>query len=209
MREKTHVYCRSYKNYNRNLFQENLRNLDWSIFDLLDISEDMWSMIYKAILFEVNHMCPYKKTKISVNRPEWMNRELLEYEIHRDTLFRIYNRSKTLYNEYFINIGKELASKLPDSHFDYNINGVCNLQLSVFNEFTNEILFKILKETSLSKSSGLDEISTRLLVDAFYAIPDILVKFFNFSLKNGQIPQCFKIAKVTPLPKKGQHYFTK
>ena len=106
-------------------------------------------------------------------------------------------------NEYFINIGKELASKLPDSHFDYNINGVCNLQLSVFNEFTNEILFKILKETSLTKSSGLDEISTRLLVDAFYAIPDILVKFFNFSLKNGQIPQCFKIAKVTPLPKKG------
>ena len=164
-------------------------------------------------------MCPYKKTKISVNRPEWMNRELLEYEIHRDTLFRIYNRSKTqnnydkasyarkvyntmvkeakqkymlgklkehekdqkkfwekikmlipsmtnrkveeilnhvgdlctgkeandVMNEYFINIGKELASKLPDSHFDYNINGVCNLQLSVFNEFTNEILFKILK----------------------------------------------------------------
>ena len=39
------------KNYNRNLFQENLRNLDWSIFDLLDNSEDMWSMIYKAILF--------------------------------------------------------------------------------------------------------------------------------------------------------------
>ena len=85
-------------------------------------------------------------------------------------------------NEYFINIGKDLDSKLPDSHFDYNINGVCNLQLSVFNEFTNEILFKILKETSLTKSSGLDEISTRLLVDAFYAIPDILVKFFNFSL---------------------------
>ena len=23
-------------------------------------------------------------------------------------------------NEYFINIGKDLASKLPDSHFDYN-----------------------------------------------------------------------------------------
>ena len=58
-------------------------------------------------------------------------------------------------NEYFINIGKDLASKLPDSHFDYNINGVCSLQLSVFNESTNEILFKILKETSLTKSSGL------------------------------------------------------
>ena len=52
-------------------------------------------------------------------------------------------------NEYFINIGNDLASKLQDSHFDHNINGVCNLQLSVFNKFTNEILCKILKETSL------------------------------------------------------------
>ena len=43
-------------------------------------------------------MCPYKKTKISVNRPEWMNRELLEYEIHRDTRFTIYNRSTTQNN---------------------------------------------------------------------------------------------------------------
>ena len=49
-------------------------------------------------------------------------------------------------NEYFINIGKDLASKLPDSHFDYNINGVCNLQLSVYNKFTNEILFNIFFE---------------------------------------------------------------
>ena len=58
-------------------------------------------------------------------------------------------------NEYFINIGKDLASKLPDSHFDYNINGVCNLQLSVFNKFTNEILFNILKETSLKWNATL------------------------------------------------------
>ena len=32
----------------------------------------------------------------------------------------------------------------------------------------------------------------KLTLLLFYAIPDILVNLFNFSLKNGQIPQCFK-----------------
>ena len=223
-------------------------------------------------------MCPYKRIKVRVNRPEWMTRELLEYEVHRDILFKIYHRNKTqinydkasharnvyntlvkeakqnyllgklkvhekdqnklwtdvktlipdmsnkkveaimnlvvgelctgkeandLMNKYFVNIGQELADKLPVTNFEVNRNEMCGSQLSSFDELTRDELFKILKEISLSKSSGLDKISTRLLVDAFYGIPDILVTFYNFSLKHGQIPDCFKIAKVTPLPKKG------
>ena len=108
-----------------------------------------------------------------------------------------------LMNKYFVNIGQELADKLPVTNFEVNRNEMCGSQLSSFDELTRDELFKILKEISLSKSSGLDQISTRLLVDAFYGIPDILVTFYSFSLKHGQIPDCFKIAKVTPLPKKG------
>ena len=46
-------------------------------------------------------MCPYNKTKITNNRPEWMTRELMEFEMHRDTLFRIYhrNRSQIIYDK--------------------------------------------------------------------------------------------------------------
>ena len=95
IREKKYVYCRSYKNYDKNIFQSKLKNLDWTIFDLLDNVDDMWNMIYKAIEYEVNLMCPYKKTKITNNRPEWMTRELMEFEMHRDTLFRIYHRNRS------------------------------------------------------------------------------------------------------------------
>ena len=63
VREKNYVYCRSYRNYNKDIFQRNLRKLDWSILDLLDNVDDMWSMIYKAINYEVNLMCPYKRIK--------------------------------------------------------------------------------------------------------------------------------------------------
>ena len=48
VREKKYIYCRRYRNYNKAIFQENLRKLDWTILDLLDNVEDMWSMIYKA-----------------------------------------------------------------------------------------------------------------------------------------------------------------
>ena len=72
--------------------------LDWSILDILDNIDDMWCMIYNAIKYEVDLMCPYKRIKISVNRPEWMNRELLEYEVHRDILFKVYKRNKTQNN---------------------------------------------------------------------------------------------------------------
>ena len=223
-------------------------------------------------------MCPYKKTKITNNRPEWMTRELMEFEMHRDTLFRIYHRNRSqitydkasharkvyntmvkeakqsftisklkeheknqskfwedikslipdmksrnvdailnpyterlctgneandLMNEYFINIGKELAEKLPPSSGNYNQYEICITNLSVFDELTKDHLLKILRKLPLSKSSGLEEISTRLLVDAFHSIPDILIKFYNFSCRNSQIPNCFKISKVTPLPKRG------
>ena len=56
---------------------------------------------------------------------------------------------------------------------------------------------------SITKSSGLEEINTRILVDAFTSIPELLDKFYNFSLKNSQIPACLKISKFTPLPQKG------
>ena len=38
---------------------------------------------------------------------------------------------------------------------------------------------------------------------SFIAFRHILVKLYNFSLKKCQIPNCFKISRVTPIPKKG------
>ena len=79
----------------------------------------------------------------------------------------------------------------------------CGISLSNFEELNVDNFIQILKETSLVKSSGLEEISTRLLVDAFYGIPDKMVKLFNLSLTKCQIPECFKMARITPIPKKG------
>ena len=108
-----------------------------------------------------------------------------------------------LMNDYFINIGNDLASKLPTCNTGYDHDDTCSTSLPVFEELTKDDLLQILKKISITKSSGLEEINTRILVDAFTSIPELLVKFYNLSLKNSQIPACLKISKVTPLPKFG------
>ena len=49
----------------------------------------------------------------------------------------------------------------------------------------------------------MEGISTRLLIDAFLSISDRIVKLYNLSLNKCKIPACFKVAKVTPIPKTG------
>ena len=95
------------------------------------------------------------------------------------------------------------TSNLPTCNTGYDHDDTCSTSLPVFEELTKDHLLKILKKISITKSSGLEEINTRILVDAFTSIPELLVKFYNLSLKNSQIPACLKISKVTPLPKKG------
>ena len=92
--EKGFVFGRSYKNYNITTFQNNLRNLDWSILYLLDNPNYDWNMLYKAILFETDRMCPQKIFKISYNRPVWLTQELIEIGRERDIAVRYARRRK-------------------------------------------------------------------------------------------------------------------
>ena len=84
--ERGYVIGRSYMNYDKIAFQNNLKNLDWSIIFLLDNPNDAWNMLYKAILLEADKMCPKRKIKISYNRPTWLTEELTEIGKEREIL---------------------------------------------------------------------------------------------------------------------------
>ena len=111
--------------------------------------------------------------------------------------------ANNLMNDYFINIGEQLANTLQPSKFKSNNNSKPDVNISVFEEYTVDKLLKIMKEVSPVKSSGIEGISTRLLIDTFLSIPDRIVKLYNLSLNKCKIPACFKVAKVTPIPKTG------
>ena len=60
-----------------------------------------------------------------------------------------------------------------------------------------EMLFSL----DLSKSSGPDGISPRMLRSTAYSIAPSLAKLFNSSLAEGVFPQDWKLARVVPVPK--------
>ena len=55
----------------------------------------------------------------------------------------------------------------------------------------------------IKKASGYDCLSTRLIRDASNFISTPLCHIFNMSLQEGKFPNALKIAKVTPIYKKG------
>ena len=62
---------------------------------------------------------------------------------------------------------------------------------------------KLCKEIVTCKSSGFNDISTRVLKDAFMVVIPQLVYLFNLSFATGIFPDCWKEATVIPLDKGG------
>ena len=70
-------------------------------------------------------------------------------------------------------------------------------------ETTPAEIIEICKNININKSSSIDNLSSELLKDAFLAIPDKLCLLFNNCFSTASIPNVWKYAKVTPLPKGG------
>ena len=68
----------------------------------------------------------------------------------------------------------------------------------------NEII-EICKGINVNKASCVNNISSEILRDVFLAVPEKLCQFFNNCFKFAMIPDCWKYAKVTPLPKGGNN----
>ena len=64
-------------------------------------------------------------------------------------------------------------------------------------------MIKLCKAININKSSSIPNISSKVLRVAFLAISEKLTDLFNFSFENSEIPDVWKVAKVTPLPKAG------
>ena len=89
--DKTNIRCRSYVNYDKQKFQENIkRNNKWRDFwNTEETNPDkMWKIIEEIIEQEANQQCPFKDVKINDNTPNWLNKELLSEINHKDHLYR-------------------------------------------------------------------------------------------------------------------------
>jgi len=115
------------------------------------------------------------------------------------------------FNNFFTNIGSSLASKIspPDTDFTSPLISI-NITNSIFlKPTTTDEITKITKDLKTSNSTGVDDISTKLLKSIIPEINHVLCHIFNQSLLTGIVPSQLKIAKVTPIFKAGDcHVFS-
>ena len=108
-----------------------------------------------------------------------------------------------VFNNYFINVGPNLASKIPAVTEKFSQYIQSNTSQSLFFNPTNthEIL-EIVRLLKTSKSSGYDELSVHLIKQIIHYIVSPLTHIFNLSLSSGIFPDSLKIARVIPIYKK-------
>jgi len=70
---------------------------------------------------------------------------------------------------------------------------------------TEDEVAALIRSLDISKATGPDGISARMLKGTVDSIVPSLTKLFNISIKAGQFPQCWKESSIVPIPKGGDH----
>ena len=267
---------RSYRDYNKNTFQQAIQNLVWNDFYNSSSPDEAWELFETKIRSVLNQMCPIKTIRINKVKENWITNEILElihdkdyflrkaketnneddWNIARRLRNRVINlvryskadyiksnletykddakkywrtiksvlpdgknnannviklkdetgkdvencRTAEFINQFFVSIGPKLAKSF-DSEWTYY--GPSLEQTFEFKLITNECTHKIVKTINTNKSSGIANLSSQILKDAFSALVPELTFLLNLSLTTNVIPQAWKVAKVVPLPKDG------
>ncbi len=107
------------------------------------------------------------------------------------------------FNNYFSTIGENMARKYEkgDDYKDYLTESISsNLFLS---PITEQELFREICKLPAKKSSGLDNISSKVLKATSNSIITPLAHIYNCSFLSAAVPDSLKVAKVIPIHKKG------
>ena len=115
------------------------------------------------------------------------------------------------FNTYFTTIATSLVNKLSAPSGLYGTEHINNyyrklgVRKDVFKlvTVTTDEVFKKLSALPPHKATGHDNIPARFIKDSAATIAPAITHIINLSITQGQVPQDFKLAKVTPLHKKG------
>ena len=110
----------------------------------------------------------------------------------------------TFLNNYYVNIGPNLAKNhnVEWEKSKCKINVETSFNFSWVSEWEVK---RLIKEICITKSSAIENLSTRLLKDAFEILGFDLTYLYNACLQNGIFPEVWGLSKVTPIPKTTSH----
>ena len=112
------------------------------------------------------------------------------------------------FNEYFTQIVPRLAGNIDVANkrsYDSYLGNPCEVEFNfIATRTTPEEIVEIIRKMKPKSSSGLDNISCRLMKDISDIIAIPLTSLINQSLQSGIFPDKLKIAKVVPIFKAGK-----
>ena len=114
------------------------------------------------------------------------------------------------FKHYYSNLAGNLLKKLPKPPNKFTLNSVFQhykgiIQSDSFNLATvsENTILTILKNTKVSKATGLDNLSGRFLRDGAKVLTKPITDICNLSITSGKFPDSCKLAKLKPIYKKG------
>ena len=111
------------------------------------------------------------------------------------------------FNDYFTNIGEDLASRINETsqpdilNFQYSISSDLKFEHTNVNEIS-----KIISNLKNTSSTGIDNISTKTLKEINNIISPLLTILINECLDSGVFPDSLKNSKIIPIFKGGDKY---
>jgi hypothetical protein len=114
------------------------------------------------------------------------------------------NISSDQFNNYFVSVGSSLNDKIGEPSITPSDYISETYPHSFFASPIHELEIKmIVNSLSNSTSSGPDGITAKILKATLDSISKPLLLIFNFSFMHGIFPNALKLARVTPVFKKG------
>ena len=96
------------------------------------------------------------------------------------------------------------------SNFNYSLPGLTGQFLSDAPHScptdllcTEDEVYNMLSTLDTTKANGHDDISARMLKETATSVTPYVTKLFNTSIRLGELPDEWKVARVTPIPKSG------
>ena len=135
-------------------------------------------------------------------------KRLLANSTKKDNINSINNKTEPIeiaseINEYFINIGPNLASEIGQSAIDLDFSNIPNVPFLHLTHTNQNEVEKLMFQISDSKATGNDGIPIRFLKMTSHISSPIIAHIINLTIDTGIIPEGWKEATITPLYKDG------
>lgn len=89
------IYTRSYRDFDKQSFSEDIRNLDFEESFTKDEPNEIWNSLFVKFCQVIDAHCPMRTIKIKIGKPKYLTDRILTLMRERDRAFREVRKHKT------------------------------------------------------------------------------------------------------------------